>query len=168
MFELSAALCLVAGAAIGWLKNYWIRAAVLVLIAVQVTSFLNWTGQQFQPKFDEKIASRAEIAQLAGMVRRTNGPILLDEYNGLLPLAGRRLYYQPFEFRQLVQAGLWDPAPLITDISQRKFMLLIIYFPRNFSTAQSPWPPNVYAKFFDAYASSNDLLAYNLIFRPKK
>ncbi len=167
MFELSAALCLVAGAAIAWATNYWAKAAVLVLLAIQVGSFLTWNSEQFQPKFDEKIANKAEIAQLADMVRQADGPILIDEYNGLLPLAGKGIYYAPFEFKQLLQAGLWDPTPLMQDLSQHKFASLLIYFPKDISIMKSRWPDNIYSKMVDYYYNT-DYLADTLIFHPKK
>ncbi len=167
MFELSAALCLTAGATIAWLKNHWIRAAVLVLIALQIGSFTAWTSQQFLPKFQEKIDNRAEIAKLSDMVWQADTPVLLDEYIGLLPLNGKRIYYQPFEFNQFAQERLWDPGPLVQDLSQHKFATLIIYFPKDFDPSQSPWPWNVHESFYANY-DVTDTLAYNLVFHPKK
>lgn len=167
MYEMSAAFCLATGAALAWLKNHWIKAAALLLIAMQVNSFFTWTTEQYLPEFEEKIANRPEIAQLASLVRQANGPILADEYNGLLPLTGKQLYYQPFEFAQLARAGLWDPAPLMSELAQRKFTALLIYFPRNFNITRSRWPENLYSAIWDTYTNTGEK-ASNLVCLPIK
>jgi hypothetical protein len=167
MFELAAALCLVSGAAMAWMKNPWARMVLLVLLSMQVNSLLSWTGTDYQPKFAEKFADQTEIASLDGIIRGADGPILADETMGLLPLAGKQVYYQPFEFSQLAQAGLWDPAPLIQAVTQQKFSAVLVYFPPDFRIIQARWSDQFLRTVSEAYANTQTL-AYTLVFMPKK
>jgi hypothetical protein len=167
MYELSAALCLVTGAAFAWMKNRWVRVVLMAGIALQVSTFSAWTVSLYQPNFVEKIADRSDIARLADLVQSADGPVIADEYNGLLPLAGKPLYYQPFEFAQLTRAGLWNPSPLIGDVAQRKFSALLIYFPSDISIFQSRWPNFIYSTFWNTYSQAGEL-ASNLVCLPIK
>ena len=166
LYELAAAYCLVTGAAIAWLNNNWARAVLLLLITIQINSLISWTSAEYLPKFDEKITSQAEIQKLANMIGQTDGPILVDEYMGLLPLAGKRVYYQPFEFSQLIQAGLWDSTPLINDLQTQKFKIILIYFPKDFQISLNRWPRNIYSVFWDYYYYSDNVF-HNLVLLPK-
>lgn len=166
LLELAAALCLVCGAAIAWIKNNWARTALLVFLAMQVSYFMTWTNADYLPKFVDKFQDKAEIGQLASLIQRTNDPILVDEYMGLLPLSGRRLYYQPFEFYQLARAGVWDPNQLIGDVIRQKFSTLLIYFPSDVYVTLSRWPEKVYSALWANY-DHTDEIASTLIFFPK-
>jgi hypothetical protein len=57
-----------------------------------------------------------QIAEMALWVKEADGPVLADEFMGLIPLSGKTLAFQPFEFKQLVAGGLWDEAPFINEI----------------------------------------------------
>ena len=167
MYELSAALCLVTGAAFAWLRNHWVIVFFLIGICIQVNSLTAWTTALYQPNFDEKLASRIEIARLADIIRSADGPVLVDEYNGLVPLSGKTLYYQPYEFAQLARSGLWDAKPLLNDLAQRKFSALLIYFPHDFNITRSRWPSFIYDTFWNTYTNTGEL-ASNLICLPVK
>ena len=166
MYELAAALCLTSGAAIAWVKNHWVRAAVLLLIGIQVGSFVAWTKADYQPIFDEKLSYRSEISRLSEMIRQTDSPILIDEYMGLIPLAGKNLYFQPFEFGQLEFSGLWNPAPLISDLKHHKFPVLMIYF-RDYRITKSRWTTDIYAACWENYTLTQTL-ADTLVLSPDK
>ena len=86
---------------------------------------------------------------------------------GLLPLAGKRLYYEPFEFSQLSQAGLWDPAPLFQDVTKQKFSIILIYFPTDFQITQTRWSDRFIRTISEAYTNTQTL-ASTLVFTPKK
>jgi hypothetical protein len=167
LYELAAALCLVAGAALAWLRNKWARAVLVLLVALQVSFFVSWTNLEYEPTFKEKFAVQTEVSQLAAIVRQTDGVMLADEYMGLLPLAGRRLYYQPFEYAQLAQAGLWDPAPLIKDLQEKKFPALLIYWPADFHITLSRWPGDIYQVLWNNY-KIDQTLADTWVLYPRK
>jgi hypothetical protein len=51
---------------------------------------------------------RTELAGLEGIVDDSEGPVLADEYAGLLPLDGRGINLQPFEVTEPQRDGRWD------------------------------------------------------------
>lgn len=166
LFEFAAACCLTTGAAMAWIRNNWVKAAFLILIVFQVNALLSWTNIDFLPTFEDKIANQAEIGKLATLIQKTDGQVLVDEYNGLIPLAGRRLYYQPVEYVAFISIGLADISPLEDDISNHRVQRLMIYFPKDASVTLSRWPPNIYA-LFTTYYRITDTIASTLIFTPK-
>ncbi len=167
MLELATALCLACGAAIAWMKNHWARTVLFVLLSLQVSALVSWTETDYQPEFANKFASQAEIAKLNDIIQGANGPILADEYMGLLPLAGKRLYYEPFEFNQLSQAGLWDPAPMLQDVTTEKFSTIMIYFPSDFSITRARWSDQ-FIRIISAAYNTPQILADTLVYTPKK
>jgi hypothetical protein len=75
----------------------------------------------------ERRAARTELNELKALVAETPGPILADEYMGMLTLAGRPLVIQPFEVTQLAWAGTWDQTPLLESIRNKEFGAIILY-----------------------------------------
>ena len=166
LFEFAAACCLTAGAAMAWIRNHWVKTAFLILLVFQINSLVSWTKSDFLPIFADKIANQSEISKLASLIQNTDGPVLVDEYNGLIPLAGRRLYYQPVEYVTFIYIGLAEISPLEKDISHHRIRLVMVYFPRDASVFLSRWPPNIYS-FITANYTVTDTLASTLIFSPK-
>jgi hypothetical protein len=97
------------------------------LLIFQCAGLLDRTLHRVLPEFDERRASLSELRQLEGLVAATEGPILADEYMGMLTLAGRPLEIQPFEVTQLANAGLWDQTPLIKNIRKKVYPLILIH-----------------------------------------
>jgi hypothetical protein len=58
---------------------------------------------------------------------------------GLAPLAGKRLYFQPFEFKMLAEAGLWDSKPFLIDIMDHKFAAVLWYDPEGWDSIEARW-----------------------------
>jgi hypothetical protein len=54
------------------------------------------------------------------------GIVLSDDYLDMVVLSGQEIYYQPFEYGQLYQAGLWDPSDFSERINQQDFPLVVI------------------------------------------
>jgi hypothetical protein len=52
--------------------------------------------------------------------------LLSDDYLDMVVLSGQDIYYQPFEYGQLYQAGLWDPSNFSERIQQKDFPLVVI------------------------------------------
>jgi hypothetical protein len=73
--------------------------------------------------------STGSLARLEALVDGSKGPVLADEYAGLLPLDGRRIYLQPFEMTQLQRDGRWDQEPILRSIKRRKYPLILIWKP---------------------------------------
>ena len=130
LFEPAAALSLAAGAIVAWAgKNYWLKAAAVLLLAVQIHVMVNVSRERFMPMVLSKVHSVAEISQLAAIVKDAPEPVLADEYMGLLPLTGQTLSFQPFEFSQLSEAGMWDDSAFIAAIQDREFSTILLYEP---------------------------------------
>ncbi len=166
LFELAAACCLASGAALAWIRNQWVKAIFLLLLVFQINGLVSWSQAEILPAIEDKITSKQEINQLADLIRKTDGPLLVDEYNGLLPLMGRRLDYQPIEYVALTYNRVASRATLAADLSSHRIKLLLIYFPRDVYVTLSRYPPDVYSIITVNYANS-DSLANTLIFRPK-
>lgn len=89
--------------------------------------------------------------QLEGQVQvaAQQGPVLSDDYLHLVLLAGQPIYYQPFEYGQLYQAGLWDPSRLAAEIDQQRFPLILIG--GNTIEKDCCWPPQLIQAIWNSY-----------------
>ena len=168
LFEVVAALCLASGAFIAWAgESYWLKALLVFVLAVQINALIDWSRQDYIPVLMDKIADTRETEQLAEYVQEAQGPILADEYMGLIPLYGRRLYFQPLEFKQLQAANLWDETPLVDSVQREEFSIILLYEPRDRSAISIRWTEKVRNAIY-AHYSLEDTLARNFVYRPKK
>ena len=169
LFEVVAALCLASGAFIAWAgESFWLKALLVFMLAVQINVLIAWSREEYIPTLMNKVTDTREVEQLAEFVQEAEGPILADEYMGLIPLAGRRLYFQPFEYKQLQAANLWSEAELIAAIQREEFSIILLHLPRHWSAAiTSRWGPalrdNIYAHY-----ELEDTLARTFVYQPQK
>jgi len=54
------------------------------------------------------------------------GIVLSDDFLDMVVLSSQPIYYQPFEYGQLYNAGLWDPTELVEQIEHKEFPLVVI------------------------------------------
>ncbi|MCX7670055.1 MAG: hypothetical protein N2439_08280, partial [Anaerolineae bacterium] len=174
VFQAAAALSLVVGAIIAWPgRGSWWRIVAVLALAFQVSSLVRWSREDFVPAVTEKVHQQAEIAELARIVHAAAGPVLADEYMGLLPLAGRRLYLQPVEFIQLQRTGRWDAGPLAAAIQRREFAAILLYEPP-FGQAMivSRWPAQVrnaiWANYEPLRMADRATVAYTWVYLPRR
>lgn len=169
LFEAVVALCLASGAFIAWAgENYWSKALLVFVLAVQMNVLIDWSRQDYIPAIMNKAADTREVEQLAEFVQEAEGPILADEYMGLIPLAGRRLYFQPFEYKQLQAVNLWSEAELIAAIQREEFSIILLSLPRHWSAAiTSRWSPALRGNIYAHYRWERTL-AETLIYLPEK
>ncbi len=175
LLELSAAISLAGGAALAWAwqwKRWYVRliiqGAVIGLLIYQCGVMVNWTRKDFNRYLQTRQSGISEIATLAQLIKDTPGVVLADEYMGLIPLAGKRLYLQPFEFKQLADAKVWNQEPLLLDIMNKKFDMILWYRP-------SSWLESIENRWSAGQRSMVNI-AYDLdrrigdvyIYRPKK
>jgi len=165
--ELSAALSLVAGAAIAWTGEHrWLRAILLILLSLQVGLLIQSTSDDYIDQLLERRGFSHELRELEDLVAGTEGEVLADEYMGLITLQGRRLYIQPFEATQLAIAGLWDQSDFIENINNKEFpMILIHHFP-DFPVFESRWTPEMLSAIEKNYTLSHTL-ADTFVYRPR-
>jgi hypothetical protein len=155
--ELAAALALVAGALVVWSETHpWRNTVALLLIAIQFGLLLRSTMQRnVDWILSQRYLDFNAVQVLEQEVKRMDGPVLADEYMGLLTMNDRRLYLQPFELSQLANAGMWDQKPLLQEIKDQNFDGILIH---HFNT----WP--VYKERW----TSEMLTAIDEYYRPVK
>ena len=168
LFEVVTALCLVSGAFIAWAgESTWLKALLVFVLAVQINALIDWSRQEHIPVLMDKVVDTREVEQLAQYVREAEGPILADEYMGLIPLAGRQLYFQPIEYKQLQAANLWSDAALVDSIQREEFSVILLYEPRGRSAISVRWTQEVRNTIY-AHYNLEDTLARTFIYRPQK
>ncbi len=170
LFEFSAALSLAVGALVAWLdNNYWLWRTVLVmLVAVQVTTIYNWSHQEFYPlHISRMLFESTDLARLNTLVKTTNGLVLADEHMALLPLNGKNLYFQPFEFKMMEQAGLWDQQAFVEQIKRKEFALILLYNPPDWDSRHARWTDEQLSAI-DANYSFAQNLADTIVYKPDK
>lgn len=150
--ELVAALALWAGLGVGSLlrTGRW-QKSILTLLSIQSLWVLVVNWGLYQPAVHSLWASLDQSNQLYQRVQAvaSQGPVLADNHLSLALKAGQSIYYQPFEYGQLYQAGLWDPEPLAEEIRQQKFPLILI----GGNALEKPccWPPETTAAIRERY-----------------
>jgi 4-amino-4-deoxy-L-arabinose transferase-like glycosyltransferase len=168
LFETVAALCLASGAFIAWAgESTWLKALLIFVLAMQINLLIDWSRQDYIPGLLNKLSDTREVEQLAEYVQEAQGPILADEYMGLIPLDGRRLYFQPFEYKQLQAADLWNEAPLVDSIKRKEFSVILLYEPLDRNAITVRWTPEVRNNIYAHYRLA-DTLDRNFVYLPKK
>jgi hypothetical protein len=135
LYELSAGLCLSVGALVGLRRAWWAwRVVLLVALAAQLVVLIGLSEERYLPKLALRaIPDRAAHQDaLRAVFVDADGVVLADEAMGLLPLTGRQVYFQPFEMKQLADAGLWDDTALAAEIEAGAFALVSIYQPMDY------------------------------------
>jgi hypothetical protein len=167
LLELSAALGLATGAFIAWQRRRpRLRIALIALLAVQMLA-LAQSSRVASGLQNYVIDQRAEVAQLSRMVANSEGPVLTDDYMGLLPARGKRIFFQPFEMTQLARDGDWDQHPFLEDIAKEKFPLIMIWSPPFArEIKQDRWTPRMLEEIRDNYERKSRV-ADMVIYRPK-
>jgi hypothetical protein len=169
MFEFCAALSLAAGALIAWpsARRWWLRIPLVAFLALQVGPMTAWTRDDYLGRNAWKIERRDEIARMAGIVAAADGPVLADEFMGLIPEADKPLYYQPFEFKQLDEAGLWSQWPFIDQIERQEFPLILLYDPPGWDSQGERWTNEIRATIARRYGPV-ERLAETIVLRPRR
>lgn len=148
LLEFSAALALAGGAALAWVSSWkpWVprmvfQVLVIMILAYQANIMVDWVKNDFGKYLTDSYHRQDEIAQVEQIIKDTPGIVIADEYMGLIPLAGKHLYFQPFEFKQMAQAKIWDEMPLLEDIRNHKFDLIVWYEPSTWKAIEARYTP---------------------------
>ena len=180
LLELCAALSLSAGAVVAWMGRRdeaspapvgpWLApvgCALAVALAAQAGAMLH-VGLQgpVQTLKDRRDAEQA-LAVLEARVEGVTGPVLADEFMGLLTLQGHALYLQPFERTQLALAGQWDQRPLLTQIRDEAFPLILIHHFRHWPVYKERWTPEMLDEILTSYEATR-FVAETLVFEPRR
>ena len=179
LLELCAALSLGSGALIAWLgqseedsrsgTGLWktaLGSVALVCIALQTGFMVRTSLQGPVQTLKERRQAVRQLAFLEALVRDSEDPILADEFMGLLTLQERKLYLQPFEMTQLALAGLWDQEPLLTQIREQQFSLILIHHFRDWPVYIERWTPRLQAGVRSSYEATR-FQVDTVIFEPR-
>ena len=170
LLEFSAALSLVAGALIAWLEknNRLWRMALVLMIAFQVTTIYNWSKKDYYPRHTARMLSESAVLEhLTSLVRNTPVIVLADEHMVLLPLAGKAIYYQPFEYKMLEKAGLWNQDAFVTQIKNKEFALILLFDPPSWDSQHARWTNEELGAIYANYSWSASL-ASTTVYAPNK
>ncbi|HEX6033407.1 MAG TPA: glycosyltransferase family 39 protein, partial [Anaerolineales bacterium] len=165
--ELAAALALVGGVLVVWSQVYpWRNVVVLLLIALQLGLLLR---SSMQLNVDWILGQRYldfnALQRLEQEVKRMDGPVLADEYMGLLTMNDRPLYLQPFELSQLAHAGMWDQQPLLEEIRNQNFDGILIHHFDTTPVFKERWTAEM-LKAIDEYYRPVKTLAGTVMYIP--
>ena len=168
LYEVVAAIALMAGAAIAWLgsNSRWLKMFGIVVVALQIGSLSAWSTAQYLPLFLTKTDNVRETVQLAEIVKAANGAVLADEFMGLLPINNQPILFQPFEYKQFSEAGVWNDAALIAQIERQEFKVILLYESSAARTISVRWTPAL-RKAIYAHYDKQQLLADTLVYVPK-
>ncbi|MCK6578453.1 MAG: glycosyltransferase family 39 protein [Anaerolineae bacterium] len=142
LWELSAALCLLAGVLIAIMRRLpLIRAMLLVALAAQIVFAYDLSVSKYALILTDRIAKTDQFAALAAFIASSEEPVVLtDEFMGELVMNGRRVQFQPFEFSQLNRDGIWDQSTFLAALDRGDYPLVILYQPfRNPSLRFERW-----------------------------
>lgn len=166
LFELCAALSLAAGALLAWASGApWLRVALALALAWQVGEMVAWSAVDYAPRVLNRVERRGEVERLRQIVAEAEGPVLADEFMALAPLAGRRLELQPFEFKQLAEAGVWDERALNERIDRREYAAILIYDPPDWNSFDERWTGRQQLYILTSYAPA-ERTADTIVYRP--
>jgi hypothetical protein len=168
LLELGAALSLVTGAflVLPAQRWYW-KVVVLILLAAQMTDIYTWAREDYYNWPMGRAAHEGEmIDQMVQFTRQADGPVLADEFMGVIPLAGKNLVYQPFEYKQLILGGIWDGRQLIQDISDKKFALILLYDPTSWDSPHERWTDDQLIAI-ERYYQPSGRTAQTIVYTPK-
>jgi len=172
LLELSAALSLVAGAFVAWNReHHWLRAALLVLLALQTGLLMQATlrgpveGLKWRV-LPARDPDDRDFENLDWVIKSADGPMLADEFMGLMTLQNKPLYIQPFEVTQLAHAGVWDQTPLLESIRRQEFPAILIHHSMGYPVYQERWTPEMLLAITQNYAPT-DLWAETIVYRPR-
>jgi hypothetical protein len=90
------------------------------------------------------------------------GPVLADDRLDLVVLTGLDIYYQPFEYTQLYNAGIWDIQPFEKAIASHQFPLILIHS----SHWQERWPDPIYEAIQRNYSCNQQ--TETMVCQPKR
>jgi hypothetical protein len=83
----------------------------------------------------------------------------------LIPMNGKNLVFQPFEFKQMSNSGLWAQQPFVESIQRKEYALIILYDPSTWDSQQERWTPEQLDAIY-AYYDRGRRLADTVVYTP--
>jgi hypothetical protein len=167
LYEFSAALCLAAGAIISLPGRRYLLSALLVLALVpQINGMIDWSRTEYYNRAMGKIRFKADIFRMENLLLTTGGPALADEDMAMLPLVNLPIVFQPFEYKMLQEAGIWDDAPFIESIQRQEYVIILLYDPLYWDSRGARWTPAM-LEAIESHYRPGPRIAETTVYRPK-
>ncbi len=166
--EPAAALALAAGVWVAWSNRIpYLRVIVLLLMAGQAAALEGVSRRLHYDRVFRSIRAGDRIAELYSIVKEADRPVLADRFMGLVPLSGKRLFFQPFEMKQLADAGLWNPRPFLDAIERKEFGAILIYEARDYDSRRQRWLPGI-TSYINRFYEPSKRLFDTVVYLPRK
>lgn len=167
--ELAAAVSLAIGGLLHlWQPHRWRYSLIALLLTLQI----GWMMQQSMARWvDQHLTIRKldyeALTELSNVIDQTDGPLLADEFIGLMTLRNKPLYLQPFEMSQLAQAGRWNQDLLLTELQAQTFPLIMITRPAQAGLNEASWTPEMEAAI-EAHYIPTVSIASTIMYEPRQ
>lgn len=169
--ELCAALALAGGSVLAKIRQNphlaWAQVLLFVFLGFQGVGMIRISLDEFGSDLAGRMKRVHELRRLEALVSAVDGPVLADEYMGMITLNRRPLYLQPFELTQLAKAGIWDETPLAESIRNKEFDLILIHYFPFFDVYKERWTPVMLAMIERNYEVF-ETLADTRVYIPRK
>lgn len=156
LLELCAALCLSAGLVLAWLRQRRQRAearpahlgwGLAVFSFALLLGIQAYWGAFNDSGYNQYLATKASLGTLNEVllkrIEQSPGRVLTGEHMGLLALAERPIYYQPFEMKQLSDSNVWDQTAFLAELARGDYPLILMYRPPGSGVVQRRWTPEM-------------------------
>lgn len=168
LLELAAALAFCTGALLAWLgRGRWQQSLALIVLALPLLGMVEWVQDNYVGRVMDRVAEESDVARLFQIVQQTEGLVLAEEYMGLIPLAGKRLQFQPFEYKMLAEGGVWDQQVFLNELADQKFDLILMYQPPSWNALEARWTP-AQRDTIALYYNREQEIAFTRIMRPEQ
>ncbi|NSW53035.1 MAG: glycosyltransferase family 39 protein [Anaerolineae bacterium] len=169
LYEMYAGIALLTGALLGLTRENqhyrWVQFGLLALLFFPITGAIQLNLEEYADRHHNRMAEATDLALLQNWIAQTDGAILADEHMSMVVTAGKPLRFQPFEYKMLENAGLWDQSDFLTSIREKQFSLVLLYDPPWWDSRSSRWSPEQLAAIEENYGIS-ERVADTLVYQP--
>ncbi len=107
-------------------RRKWLVFAVAAGIAAQAL-FFGVKGFSIEKVRSVKAQQVEFFDRMSRVIRQFPDPVIAWDMS-LLIANGRPIYFEPFPMAQAAYSGAWDQTPILDDLRNKKFPLIITYF----------------------------------------
>jgi hypothetical protein len=90
-----------------------------------------------------KMDNAPNFRMILTWLEHVDGTILADEDMALIPLLGKSLQFQPFEFSHLSYDGTWDQTPFLEAIERQEYAAILQW--DQWGAVPARWTPEMLA-----------------------
>ncbi len=106
-------------------KSNW-NTVALGFIIVQLLLFFHFPYMSKETFRTPDSTERKKTEKIFNYIANTNGKVVSHDM-GLVALAGKKIYYQSFEYNSLFKVGLYDQKRFLNDFKNQDFKLIVIH-----------------------------------------